>query len=367
MTPLFNFYRRAASKLPFFKVAFMPLATLAAAAFAYSAHGQTNTNEAWYQIEVIIIERLTPSSNTQTEQWPKDIVLAYPTISRYLANPFETLAVEDNTEPTPETPTASQPSEPATIEGAIEPKEHPFQILAEEDQQLAGIAKRIKRTNHLHLLFHQAWRQPVTSEDLAPAIVVQAGKQFDDHYELEGSVKISVSRYLHIDSNLWLTAFEANYGQPQGQWPELPAAPINVTNIVIEPASDEVPVAANESQAPLSSENGTGDATTMNSAETQIAATQESKGSQITQPKLESLLFDSPTTAGGFNFGSGITPTNDTIELEQAQNYVVTQIVTLQQQRRMRSGELHYIDHPKMGLIVKVTPYEKNSSDTAEQ
>ena len=29
-----------------------------------------------------------------------------------------------------------------------------------------------------------------------------------------------------------------------------------------------------------------------------------------------------------------------------------------QQQRRMRSGELHYLDHPVIGLLVKVTPYE---------
>lgn len=29
-----------------------------------------------------------------------------------------------------------------------------------------------------------------------------------------------------------------------------------------------------------------------------------------------------------------------------------------QQQRRMRSGELHYLDHPVIGLLVKVTPHE---------
>ncbi len=30
----------------------------------------------------------------------------------------------------------------------------------------------------------------------------------------------------------------------------------------------------------------------------------------------------------------------------------------LQQQRRLRSGELHYLDHPLFGLMVKVTPFE---------
>jgi len=29
----------------------------------------------------------------------------------------------------------------------------------------------------------------------------------------------------------------------------------------------------------------------------------------------------------------------------------------LHAQRRMRSGELHYIDHPAMGVLIKVTPF----------
>ena len=32
--------------------------------------------------------------------------------------------------------------------------------------------------------------------------------------------------------------------------------------------------------------------------------------------------------------------------------------VLVQQQRRMRSGELHYIDHPLLGILVKVSRYE---------
>ncbi len=32
-------------------------------------------------------------------------------------------------------------------------------------------------------------------------------------------------------------------------------------------------------------------------------------------------------------------------------------VYRMQQQRRMRSGELHYIDHPRFGLLVQITPY----------
>lgn len=39
-----------------------------------------------------------------------------------------------------------------------------------------------------------------------------------------------------------------------------------------------------------------------------------------------------------------------------ATNEVATQTVLLREQRRLRSGELHYFDHPRLGLIVLVTP-----------
>jgi hypothetical protein len=29
----------------------------------------------------------------------------------------------------------------------------------------------------------------------------------------------------------------------------------------------------------------------------------------------------------------------------------------MQQRRRMRSGELHYLDHPLLGLLIKVSRY----------
>jgi len=36
----------------------------------------------------------------------------------------------------------------------------------------------------------------------------------------------------------------------------------------------------------------------------------------------------------------------------------VLQDYRLYETRRMRSKEIHYFDHPMMGIVVKVTPYE---------
>ncbi len=43
-----------------------------------------------------------------------------------------------------------------------------------------------------------------------------------------------------------------------------------------------------------------------------------------------------------------------------------TQVVVLQEQRRLRSGELHYFDHPKFGLVVLVTPVTARTDATAQ-
>jgi hypothetical protein len=39
--------------------------------------------------------------------------------------------------------------------------------------------------------------------------------------------------------------------------------------------------------------------------------------------------------------------------------------IRLRQQRRMRSKELHYIDHPRFGVIALITPYESPQASEA--
>lgn len=40
------------------------------------------------------------------------------------------------------------------------------------------------------------------------------------------------------------------------------------------------------------------------------------------------------------------------------QEYLVKRVIKLSQQRSMRSNEIHYIDHPLMGVIIKIFPYD---------
>ena len=43
--------------------------------------------------------------------------------------------------------------------------------------------------------------------------------------------------------------------------------------------------------------------------------------------------------------------------------FIIKNIMTLNQSRRMRSNEIHYIDHPRMGVIIKIMPLEITSDE----
>lgn len=49
---------------------------------------------------------------------------------------------------------------------------------------------------------------------------------------------------------------------------------------------------------------------------------------------------------------------------EASPEYLIKRIVKLNQERSMRSNELHYIDHPLLGIIVKIVPVETSSTKT---
>lgn len=69
--------------------------------------------------------------------------------------------------------------------------------------------------------------------------------------------------------------------------------------------------------------------------------------------RVDANLWLSRFVSGG---GGETLPPTPGIDTDiGASEFTATQTVVLQEQRRMRSGELHYFDHPKMGLVILVT------------
>jgi hypothetical protein len=115
---------------------------------------------------------------------------------------------------------------------------------------------------------------------------------------LDGTLRLILSRYLHIQSDLlWRKPLPPS---------QLDFAPINGGTDTPQPAA-----------------KGNGSSTLVMNSET-----------------------DNSSQSGEV--------TTETTADSSALNY---QVYRLQQSRRMRSNEVHYLDHPLFGIIVQVTPY----------
>lgn len=86
-----------------------------------------------------------------------------------------------------------------------------YQDLPNSARLLGSVARSLRRSSLYRVLAHQSWLQPVMSEEAALPILIQGGKRFDDNYELDGSLTISRSRFLHLDLDLWFTQFSPLY------------------------------------------------------------------------------------------------------------------------------------------------------------
>ena len=161
----------------------------------------------------------------------------------------------------------------------------PVPFVPLEHLLLTDAEQRINKRDDMHVVWHQAWIEPIQEED--HAIVHPLHIDFKNRFDIRinGSFELHRSRYLHIDTDLTVQHYAL----------QEPAA----LDALVLPGSDTRSDYRNDI---LSQEN--------------ISA---------------SLAAPMPAP------------------LRAAE---------VKQSRRMRSGELHYIDHPMLGIVLKIIPVE---------
>lgn len=262
------------------KTAGMPFRCLLLLAFASSTSlsGQTRAeaNEDWYQVELIVFSQ---QDLYQAEQHPTNITLQYPENWQRLENDTSTSA--DNPRP----------------------EEQPLVRLGKKDFKLGPDEYSLNRAAGYRVLAHLAWRQPGLGKAHSPWIIVSGGHRHGNHHELEGSIRLVVTRYLHIQADLWKTSFDgtgADSASPDNpsksdNWPQLPVKPW-----VIAPST---------------------------------------------------LGNTSPVT------------TIDTNSHVGERHPPVKKIVALKQSEQVDLDKLTYLDHPEMGVLVLVTRHTSPATD----
>ncbi len=335
---------------------------------------QEQSRSQWYQIEVFIFAYERPAQETET--WPSDLGLKYPQriISLQAASDDEAVLnnvlFDDQSGTGPQDPdqqirvqqgTSQQSTDPTTVPAAtagdadaiaesnqLTPEsipttgpqaaleEQPFTLLPEAELQLNAMADKLLRQGDIRKLFHAAWRQPIGPRDDSESILVRGGDPYDNHFELEGSINFGLERYLHISTDLWLSSFVSNVGGLQNPWPVLPPLPLASSLL----SGDSMRLSFEEDD-PLSGLTDA-DSSAANSFASQSTAT-NTLGLNFKALEFDNLFTDLAV-----------------------QKYSVERTVTMRQQRRMRSSELHYLDHPLMGLLVKIIPYERPEPEAVD-
>lgn len=188
--------------------------------------------------------------------------------------------------------------------------------------QLSTEASRINATADKRVLLHRRWQQPVPPRSEPEFILITGDTAASPTQDLGrekrpetagfsiapsqfyGIVDVTLGRYLHFDADLWL------YQEP------------------VLTSSENATTPRAKSRA--------GDADAL----------------RISQPNQPLTTYVQEITAAS----SGITSDDGKILPDQTAQASPIPYIQLLQSRRMRSGELHYIDHPRLGLLVRIDP-----------
>jgi len=334
---------------------------------ALAAQAQPQS-ERWYRVELLIFAQ---PGGAGAEQWPATPALHYPSAARFLVDPARVAAntteygargeigefgrqiivlsqpaepaipEQDDTgtqdsdggiprqAPAPPAGAAEETPLPGESTGAPAPTTPPpFVTLPAEDLEYRGKAAYMARHGGYRVLFHEAWLQPVGEQAEALPIILDRSGDGGPWPELQGSILLYLARYLHLETNLWLNT-QGQYFP--GVW-QMPPPPLSPPSLIVE--EPEPPPAAVTGAAPALSP---------------LAA-----------------LDTTPAPTGESGTADAITGESAAGVEETGPVYPFRHAVTLRQKRRMRSDELHYLDHPMFGLVIKLTPVsEEELADLA--
>jgi hypothetical protein len=265
-----------------------------------------------YLVELLVFSH---PSGAGAEQWDATPELSYPKTSRFLTYPGEQPVAPASSPATSPAPGTAEPMGIDALPGPVQPDF--FTTLPQSQQQLAGKAAAMQRSGRYRILFHEAWLQPVYSQAESVPLVLDRSGDGGAWPPLQGSIKLYLARYVYLETNLWLNT-QGEYLPGTWRMPAPPLAPVS------KPPAGVLP-------APL-----------------QPAG----------QPAVAGMQTPAMNTASGngeIGIGENLGP-----------DYPYRHAVLLQQTRRVPSGEIVYVDHPLLGVLVQVSPLESATPSPVE-
>lgn len=316
--------------MPILKSSLLPCLALCAGLFTAFAIAE---EERWYQVELLIFSHENSPSD---EEWEALPTLAYPDSGRFLVYPGQVAEraeahegrseldefgrqflrpyPEETGEETPSgTPDIPRREEVIPPPAAAEPETPtPFIALPRSSAEFYGKAAYMQRRGNYKTLFHETWVQPVREKGEAVPLIIDRSGDSGEWPRLQGSVTLHIARYLHLETNLWLNT-HGDY--LPAAW-QMPAPPLGPPSLIVEEAE---PAEADYFAADFTA-------------------------SETADPDEEIAPA-----------GEAVTPEEEETEA----GYPWRHAVLMQQSRKMRSKEVHYLDHPLLGVVVRLMPLDE--------
>ena len=202
-----------------------------------------------------------------------------------------------------------------------------FVKLPRDVRNLNESSRALDRQGQYNVVFHEAWRFSADELEQDPWVIIKAGKQYLDRFEIEGSLRFYKSRFLHFQSDLWLLEFDQQ--GDSANMIELPKFPLRE-----QPSLADSYVIADI---------------------------------QFDEERIEDFFIDAPENDFAGTLDSGSSDIQAIEEIQQPTRYPVKSLWTFDQSKRLEEQQSYYIDHPKMGVLVTIIPYEPEVLNPLEE
>lgn len=178
---------------------------------------------------------------------------------------------------------------------------------ADANPRLEDELERLQRPRNNSVIWRGNWLQAVPNRDAPEPLEIAVNELESGEFQLTGSIEVTVNRYLHLHAQL----------------------------LYHDPAFGD------ELGADFAAQGVTGASAITGQPQSNLRQTASvANGGAI---RSDAIRFDDKAIAPAVN---------DQALLEQQQFEPL--FMTLDETRRMRSGFLHYLDHPKLGMLVRI-------------
>ena len=271
----------------------------------------------------------------------------------------------------------------------------PYALLEPERLEFADQAQAL-RDRGQRILFHSAWWAPLREGDSPLPLVVDraADPDTDAWPELQGSIHLYRSRYLHIELDLWLNT-PASYlppgwriepaprpepslrgatpdGQPFDPWnppPALNAEPGTALSGAGErpgnPALREERFSSEDERFSMGGGRVSNDGGRVSTDGGRVSAdgrrVSTGDGRLSTDGAGLSIGGEGLPAAPDTAFAAGALAAGNEDTTATGAPWPWKHAIVHRQARRMRSNEVHYLDHPVIGVVVKVRPLSEDN------